>query len=472
MRGRPGDVLSNLITLPRMIANEQAAIAAGEAVAPRRSTIWWPLAVLVAINVLNFYDRQVAGAVVEPVRKEFLLSDTQVGGLNTAFTVLYGLVGLPLGRLADRASRKKLLAIGIAIWALMTASARWINSYSFLVFARLGVGVGEATAAPTATSWIGDLFPPEKRAKPLALFMLGVPVGGALSFFFSGPIAQRLGWRMAMLAAAAPAVLLIPMLLMLREPARGASEKHAPVAKDAGSIWAVLRVPTFWWIAISGALVNFILYAIAVFLPAFFSRTHHMNVARAGVTMGIIYAIGGVLGGSVAGVWGDRIVHRSRSGRMKIASVAALLAVPLAYVGFQMSPGHQIAFGNWWAVPLAILPLTVAYGLLNMYYGLVYASIQDIVAPALRGTSMAIYFLVMYLGGASWGSLIIGGMSDRFALHAAHLAGFDKITEQFKAIGLQQALLLIPVLSLLLAGVLWAGSRTIGKDLEKQQRAA
>ena len=116
--------------------------------------------------------------------------------------------------------------------------------------------------------------------------------------------------------------------------------------------------------------------------------------------------------------------------------------------------------------------LTIAYGLLNMYYGLVYASIQDIVAPALRGTSMAIYFLVMYWVGASWGTLIIGKMSDCFALHAAHLAGMDKITEQFKAIGLQQALLLIPVLSAAAGLVLWAGSRTIGKDLEKQQRAA
>jgi len=107
-----------------------------------------------------------------------------------------------------------------------------------------------------------------------------------------------------------------------------------------------------------------------------------------------------------------------------------------------------------------------------MYYGLVYASIQDIVAPALRGTSMAIYFLVMYLGGASWGTLIIGKMSDRFALHAAHLAGADKINEVFKAIGLQQALLAIPVLSLMLAAVLWVGSRTIGRDMENQQKAA
>ncbi|HEY2914758.1 MAG TPA: MFS transporter [Candidatus Angelobacter sp.] len=451
----------NLIPLPRMVANEQAAISAGQ-VASKRSTTWWPLAVLVAVNMLNFYDRQVAGAVIEPVRKEFHLSDTQIGLLNTISLVLYGLVGLPLGLLADRVSRKKLLAAGIVVWTAFTACARWVNSYFFLMITRLGVGVGEATAAPTATSWIGDLFPAERRSKPLALFMLGVPVGGALSFFFTGPIALKFGWRAAMIVAAAPAILLVPLLLMLHEPARGAAETHAPPI-DAGSIWAVLRIPTFWWITLSGALVNFILYSVALFFPALFARIHHMNVARAGVTMGIVYAVGGILGGSCAGIWGDRIAHRNRSGRMKIAAVAALLAVPLSYFGIRQGAG---------SIALALPLLTIAYGLLNMYYGLVYAAIQDIVAPALRGTSMSIYFLVMYLGGASWGTLIIGRMSDRFALHAAHLAGMDKVTEQFKAIGLQQALLLIPVLAVLLALVLWLGSRTIEKDMEKQQGAA
>jgi len=439
-----------------MIVKEQVST-------PAKVARWWPLTVLVAINILNFYDRQVAGAVVEPVRKEFHLSDTQIGWLNTAFTLLYGVVSLPLGRLADKSSRKKLLAVGIIVWAALTASARWIHSYSFLVLTRLGVGVGEATAAPTATSWIGDLFPPERRSKPLALFMLGVPIGGALSLFFSGLIAQKLGWRAAMVAAAAPALLLVPLLLMLDEPQRGASESHASLAPATGSVWQVLRVPTFWWIAISGALVNFNLYAVGVFFPPFFGRIHHMTVARAGVMTGIIYAIGGVCGGSLAGWSGDRIVHRSRSGRMKIAAIAALLAVPLSYIGI-----HQ-GYGK---LALALPLLTIAYGLLNMYYGLVYASIQDIVAPPLRGTSMAIYFLVMYLIGASWGSLVIGRLSDLFALHAAHLAGVDKINEAFKAIGLQQALLALPVLSFLLAIVLWAGSRTIVRDMAAQRGPA
>jgi MFS family permease len=448
-----------------MIVKEQVST-------PAKAAAWWPLAVLVAINVLNFYDRQVAGAVAEPIRKEFHLSDTQLGWLNTAFTLLYGVVSLPLGRMADKSSRKKLLAVGIVVWALLTASARWIYSFPLLVVARLGVGVGEATAAPTGTSWIGDLFPAERRSKPLALFMLGVPIGGALSLFFSGFIAQKLGWRAAMVVAAAPALLLIPLLLTLKEPERGAAESYAFKATDAGSVWQVLRIPTFWWIAVSGALVNFNLYAVGVFFPPFFGRIHHMNVARAGLMTGIIYAVGGICGGLLAGWSGDRVVHRSRSGRMKIAAVAALLAVPLSYLGFRLSPDLQIAFGftagtaHMMGFPIALLPLILAYGLLNMYYGLVYASIQDIVQPSLRGTSMAIYFLVMYLIGASWGSLVIGSLSDRFALRAAHLAGFNQINETFKAIGLQQALLAIPVLSALLAVVLWAGSRSIVRDME------
>jgi sugar phosphate permease len=264
-----------------------------------------------------------------------------------------------------------------------------------------------------------------------------------------------------MMLAAAPALVLVPMLLMLHEPDRGVSE-HA-VAAHAGSMWQVLRIPTFWWIALSGALVNFNLYAVGLFMPPFFQRIHLMNVAQAGISTGMIYAAGGVLGGIVAGILGDRIFGRNASGRLLSAAIAALISVPLSYFGIRQGHG---------AVALALVLLTISYGLLNMYYGLVYACIQDIVPPSLRGTGMALYFLVMYLLGASWGTVIIGKMSDRFARHAADLAGSAKITEAFKAIGLQQAMLAIPVLSVALALVLWAGSRTIGKDIERRRALA
>jgi MFS family permease len=415
--------------------------------------------VLVLINIVNFYDRHVAGALAEPMRKEFALTDTEIGWIGTAFTILYAVIGLPLGRVADRRSRKRLLAAGSAVWGALTALAAWAVNLPMLLVSRLGVAVGEATCAPAATSWIGDLFPAERRSRPLALFMMGVPVGGALSFFFSGPIAQAFGWRSAMIVAALPALLLAPVVLVLREPERGASESHAPPAQ--GSAWQVLGIPTFWWIVISGVLVNFILYAIATFLPAFFGRVHHLQVGSAGIATGVVYAAGGLLGGTVGGFWGDSIIRRRADGRMLVAALAALAAAPLAFFGIRQSAG---------ALALAVPLLTLTYGLLNMYYGLVYASIQDIVAPALRGTTMAIYFLFMYLGGASLGPVITGRLSDFMAHRAAALAGAEKVTEAFRATGLQQAMLVIPVLAIVLGLVLWAGSRSIVKDVERRGR--
>ncbi len=178
-------------------------------------TLWFSVVVLFAINILNFYDRHVPGALVEPMRKEFHLTDTQIGLIGSAFIWIYAIVGVPLGRLADSTSRKKLLAWGVVIWTVLTASAGLATSYRVLLFSRVGVGIGEAACAPTATSWLGDLFPPAKRSRVLALFMLGVPVGGALGYFFSGPLAEAYGWRSAMVFAAVPALLLVPALLML-----------------------------------------------------------------------------------------------------------------------------------------------------------------------------------------------------------------------------------------------------------------
>ncbi len=417
---------------------------------PRPSSAGSVLLVLLLVNILNFYDRHVPGALAEPMRREFHLSDAQIGWIGTVFTLLYAVIGLPLGRLADRASRKKLLASGVAIWGALSGAAAWAINYPTLLITRLGVAVGEATCAPTATSWIGDVFPAHRRSRALAVFMLGVPVGGALSFFFSGPAAQAWGWRVAMILAAVPALLLAPLLLLLREPVRGASE--APAGTTRNSLAEILRVPAFWWIVASGILVNFNLYAIGTFLPAFFGRIHRMNVGRAGLMTGIVYLIGGLLGATVGGSWGDSLIGRTSHRRLAIAALAALAAAPLAWFGIRQS---------WGMLALAVPLLTGAYGALNMYYGLVYACIQDIVAPALRGTAMAVYFLVMYLGGASFGPLITGKLSDALAHRAAAAAGSSVITEAFKAVGLQQAMHVIPALSLLLGLVLWIGSRSL-----------
>ena len=417
------------------------------------------LYVLVAVNILNFYDRNVLGALAEPIRKEFALTDTQIGLLGSAFIWLYAIIGLPLGKLADSWSRRKLLAGGMVVWSALTAVAALATSYTILLFSRLGFAIGEAAVAPAATSWIGDLFPPARRARPLALFMLGVPIGGAASFFFSGPIAQAYGWRLAMVIAALPALVLVPLLLCLPEPVRESAGSHGRFAKP-GSIRAILKIPTIWWIIASGALLNFNMYAISAFLPAFLSRIHHVSLAGSGVASGFVYATGGLAGGLGAGWIGDRIFHRRQDGRLLCAAAFSAIGAPLAYFGIVQ---HDL----WTAVIL----IAATYAALNAYYGLVYSSIQDIVPPGTVGTTMAIYFMAMYLCGASFGPLLTGKVSDMMARRAADAAGSARITEAFKAVGLQHAMLIIPVLSLLLAAVLFCSSRTIIEDMRRREAA-
>lgn len=428
----------------------------------QQQSLWFSVVILFAINILNFYDRHVPGALVEPMRKEFHLDDTQIGLLGSAFIWIYAIIGVPLGRLADITSRKRILAWGVAVWSALTALGGLAPTYILLLFSRVGVGVGEAACAPTATSWLGDLFPAEKRSRVLALFMLGVPVGGALGYFFSGPLAQTYGWRTAMVLAAAPAILLVPVVFFLHEPRRGASELHQ-VRLAPASMWGLLRIPTLWWIIASGALLNFNAYAFATFLPAFLSRVHGLSVARAGVATGAAYLTGGILGGTVAGLLGDYIVRRRKDGRMICASIMALVAIPLACVGI-LQPARSLY--------LALIFLGLTYAALTSYYGFVYSALHDIVAPNQRGAAMAIYFMAMYICGASFGPLLTGKLSDILAHRAAALAGSATVTEASRAVGLQQAMLIIPVLCVALAFVLYMGSRTIIEDIGRRDAAA
>ncbi|MGA9569242.1 MAG: MFS transporter [Candidatus Acidiferrales bacterium] len=423
--------------------------------------------VLCAINLLNFYDRQAPGALVEPMRKEFGFSDTQIGLLGSTFIWIYALAGVPLGRLADVWSRKKLLTIGVTVWSALTAASGLAASFSFLVFTRLGVGVGEAVCAPVGTSWIGDLFPAKRRARVLSVFMLGVPIGGALSFLLCGPIAQAWGWRTALVSAAAPAIILVPLLLLVREPARGASEEilegTSASAIEAtgelkGSILAVLRIRTLWWIILSGALLNFNMYALATFLPAFMTRVHGYSVARAGVTCGVVYLIGGVSGGLLGGHLGDLVARNARNARLWMAAIVALLGAPIMFYGITRPAGFAAA---------TLVAIAIGYGAFNTYYGPVYSSIQDIVPANQRAFSMSVYFMAMYLCGASFGPLLTGRLSDYMALRAMNAAGAASLAG-FRAVGLQKAMVIMPILSVALAIVLYLGSRTMSEDVERR----
>ena len=478
------------------------------------------LAVLFAINTMNFFDRQILGAITEPIRKEWGLSDGAMGALGTAFTLLYAVVGVPLGRLTDKTVRTRILSAGVLVWSILTFTSGLARNFWQLFVMRLGVGVGEATCAPAATSLIGDFFPTSKRAKAVSVFMMGLPVGIALSYAVSGVVAHRWGWRSAFFVAGVPGLICTVAALFIHEPKRGASEAHAIgglrreghqsrlvqwvlyifvggiavllgyelLAQFVSRTWAgiaasimailyvwktqsilnwlrpyvlVLSIPTMWWLIASGALQNFNMYAIGSFLSPFLMRFHGVDIQEAGQISMVANGLSGIPGLIIGGIAGDAIMRRRIDGRLLVGALSIFASVPLVYFALGRSRGDITGF---------MILMSLGIGVMYAYYSTVYSTLQDIIEPASRGTAMALYFFAMYVLGASLGPLGTGLASDYFTQQAAVAEGVTEFTrealEPFRATGLRSAMYVIPVLGALLTLVLFAGSRTVKKDMD------
>ena len=274
------------------------------------------LAILFAINLLNFFDRNLFGALAEPIKKEWSLSDARVGWLAFAFIVLYALAGLPLGRLSDRGKRPRILAIGVAVWSLFTAASGIAWSYAALFAARLGVGIGEASCAPASNSLIGDYYPAIKRARVLAIFMLGLPLGNFLSSYFGGHVAAAYGWRMACYIACLPGLLLALLALLIAEPARGGAEtsRHAGRAHEGSAYWCVLKIPTMIVVdCLGGAAQLYDVHDCDVFAGAL-ARYHGLNLKDANGVTSIVFGLVGIPGMLIGGWAADRAGGGGRMG--------------------------------------------------------------------------------------------------------------------------------------------------------------
>ncbi|HEX3913095.1 MAG TPA: MFS transporter [Steroidobacteraceae bacterium] len=445
---------------------DTASAVPGAALQRTASGAKYALFLLFAINLLNFFDRQLLGALAEPVRLEFHLSDTALGWLGSIFTVIYAFVGLPLGTLSDKWYRNRLIALGTLFWSLLTAATGFAHNYAQIFIARLGVGIGEATCAPAGQSLIGDLYPPNQRAKAMGVFMLGLPAGVFLAYISAGAIATHFGWRAAFLFACVPGVILAVMALRLPEPVRGALDAGRTVTTDGpsarSSFVAVLGLPTMWWIIMSGIFHNFNMYAINTFNTAFLQRYHQMSLLHASeassISVGAVGAIGLLVGGWLA----DKMSVKRRNGRLVVSACAMTIAAPCIFFAINQPKGAITAY----VILMALGTITM-----YVYYATVYAAIQDVIEPRLRGIAVALYFCFMYILGASFGPVVTGRLSDYFA-HAAMVdAGAGTMTEAYKAIGLHHAMYIIPILALAAAAVLFAASRTMEKDVRKQQLA-
>jgi len=293
--------------------------------------------------------------------------------------------------------------------------------------------------------------------------MLGLPIGLFLSYWLSGRIAHTYGWRAAFYFPCLPGLLLAALTLMIHEPERGAAEigPQASRRREGSPYWLVLSMPTMLWIIISGALHNFNMYAAGSFLTAFLIRYHGLGLKEASFSSAVVLGAVGVIGLLGGGWAADRIGKTRPEGRLLVAAIAMLAATPCIYLALGQPPG-------------TVRPFMVLMGsgsvLMFVYYAGVYAAIQEVIEPALRGTAMAIYFCAFYIFGASFGPPITGLLSDHYARKAMAAAGATVMTEQFKGAGLHSAMYLIPLLCLLLAVVLFAAARAMPKDVERLRK--
>lgn len=373
---------------------------------PVPRTAWHALALLVLVNVFSQVDRQLMNILLEPVKAEFGLSDTQMGLLaGFAFALFYTLAGIPIARVADRWSRRYLIAICLALWSLFTALCGAARSYPTLALARFGVGIGEAGCAPAAQSMIADSFPPEMRGRALSTYQLGVPLGFLVGPTIGGFIAEAYGWRVAFYAIGLPGIALALFVWRrLREPLRGRFDAGAlldeapPVGEVVRYLW---RRRAMRHTVVAASLQTATVGAWAIFTPAFLMRFHDLSVGEVGWRYALVAGLGGSLG-TLGGGWiGDRLGAKDARWYIWAPMIGALLAIPASLLAFTVAD-----------LNLAVAALAVVQIGGMAYAGVVHAVTQSLATPRIRALTAAIALFAMNLIGFGGGPYLAGILSD------------------------------------------------------------
>lgn len=425
------------------------------------------LALLFAANLLNFFDRAMPGILIEEVREDFPLSDTQIGVVAAAFTLVLAVAGVPIGRLADRGARRRILGAGLAVWSLMTAASGAVSSYLGLVLTRVGVGIGEASYAPAANSLIADLYPAARRSRAVATFMLGLPLGLVAAYFTVGAIAEAFdSWRAPFFLAAIPGLVLAVALWRIDEPARGASEARVPLAAPAVDrpIRQVMAIPTLWCLTFAFVGYNFASYTTGTFTVPLLQRHFDLSLTAAATTTGFVVGVTGLVGLVGGGRVAERAARRSIRHRVLLGAVCLGLAAPLTLLALGAGPDATAMFA---------LDFGLGWLLGYLFFTCCYPAISDVVEPRLRATAIAVVIAAGYLLGGAGGPLAVGLLSDGFAEQAMAAAGATRLTDAFRGEGLREAMQLVVPISLAVAAVaMLLASRTVTRDNERMVRRA
>ncbi|MFN3856877.1 MAG: spinster family MFS transporter [Caulobacter sp.] len=443
---------------PEVAVADGTATASPIAGAARRYT----LIILLVIYTLNFLDRQIINILAEPIKQELGLADWQMGAMTgLAFAAIYTFLGVPMARLSDRHNRVWIVSAALATWSAFTVLCGMAQNFTQMLLARFGVGVGEAGCTPPAQSLITEITPKSERARALAFYSLGVPIGSLLGMVIGGVVADHWGWRAAFFVVGLPGILLALLtVITVKDPRGQAMVKAAQAAAPRQSFKEVLgvlgRKKSFWYLSAGAGLISLVGYAHQSFYGSFFLRNHRAEITELatsigfagpigllGLSLGLILGLSGAFGTFLGGRFGDFFAARGQGegGYMTAPAIATVVAMPILALVF-VAP----------TATLALAILIVPTVLKAMWYGPVYAGVQGLVADRSRATATAMLLLVINLIGLGTGPLIAGILSDLFAASLG------------PAEGLRWAMVSICLFGVVAGGLFWIGRRHLAAE--------
>jgi predicted MFS family arabinose efflux permease len=367
----------------------------------RQSSASLVLTLLLLAYILNFLDRQMLGILAQPIKADLHLSDAQFGAIGgVAFALLYSALGIPLAYLADKTSRSAVVAGSLAVWSGFTALCGIAGGFGQLFLYRVGVGVGEAGGVAPSVALISDYFPPERRARAMAIYYLGVPIGLAGGTFIGAFIAHAVSWRAAFLVMGIAGLVLAPVLrLLVRDPVRtSGSGERAPL----GQVFPIFaRKPAFWLLSFAASASSVCGYGLALWTPSVMMRSFGLDLLSTGKFLASLLLVGGCVGVFAGGWLADRLGGRDRGWYAKLPAIAWLLSIPAWGFGL-FAPNLWVAW-----------PLLLAGNAVNiLWLSPVTTAVQHLVPRAMRSTAAASFLLINNLIGLGVGPWLMGRISD------------------------------------------------------------
>ena len=367
------------------------------------------LALLTALNLLNYIDRSVLFAVQDLVKAEMHRSDAAFGLLTSVFFIFYMCAAPFMGPLSLRFSRKRVIVAGALVWSVATLLTALTKNFNELLIRHTLVGIGEASFVILSPTFVADMFPVEKRGRVMGVFYLAIPVGTALGYLLGGVMGPKYGWRAPFYVGAAPGVLLALLLLLLPEPPLGQFDAPESKAPERDTLKGLIHNPAFLTATLGMAMMTFALGGLQVWMPTFLHRAHGYSLLDANVIFGLSTIVNGVVA-SLAGGWiSDWLLRRTKSAHYLVSAVSLGLGIPAMCVALFAS-GRPMIVG-----------IFVAEFLLLLNTGPLNAAVINSVGPHVRAAALAVNIFVFHLLGDVPSPVLIGYISDKYSLRLAFL---------------------------------------------------